>query len=39
MTEAARMAFVERRGREPLFVQNIDGSAWWRVGPVEEKKE
>lgn len=36
MTGAARAAFVERYGYdEPLLIQNIDRSAWWRAGPVE----
>lgn len=37
MTEAARAAFVERHGYEPLLIQNIDRSAWWRAGPIEEE--
>ena len=37
MTRAARTAFVERHGCEPLLIQNIDRSAWWRAGPVEEE--
>lgn len=39
MTEAARAAFVERYGCEPPFIQNIEWSAWWRAGPVEEEAE
>lgn len=35
MTKMARAAFVERHGCEPLFIQNIKRSAWWRAGPVE----
>lgn len=38
MTEAARAAFVERYGKEPLFIQNIQRSAWWRAGPVEVER-
>ena len=39
MTEMARAAFIERHGCKPLFIQNIDRSAWWRAGPVEEVAE
>lgn len=36
ITEAARAAFVERYSEEPLLIQNIEGSAWWRAGPIEK---
>ena len=36
MAELTRAAFVERHGYEPLLIQNIQRSAWWRAGPVEE---
>ena len=39
MTEATRAAFAERYGEEPLLIQNIERSAWWRAGPVEEEAE
>jgi len=35
MTEVARAAFVERYDYEPLLIQNVECSAWWRAGPVE----
>ena len=34
MTHAARAAFLERYGYEPLLIQNIQRSTWWRAGPV-----
>ena len=37
MTEMARAAFAERYDEEPHFIQNIERSAWWRAGPVEEE--
>ena len=37
MTEMARTAFIERHGYEPSLIQNIERSAWWRAGPVEEE--
>lgn len=39
MTKAARKAFIERNGHEPLLIQNIQQSTWWRAGPVEEVTE
>ena len=39
MTSLAHDAFVERHGCWPRLIQNIDRSAWWRAGPVEETKE
>ena len=38
MTEMARAAFIEQYDCEPLFIQNIKRSAWWRAGPVEEER-
>ena len=37
MAAMARAAFIEEHGEEPLLIQNIERSAWWRAGPVEEK--
>lgn len=39
MTKAVREAFIERYGYEPPLRQNIEYSAWWRAGPVEEEKD
>lgn len=38
MRELTRAAFVKRYGCEPLLIQNIERSAWWRAGPVEEER-
>ncbi len=37
MADLAGDAFIERYGRWPRHIQNIDRSAWWRAGPVEEE--
>ena len=37
--EAAQAAFIKRYGYAPLLTQNIERSAWWRAGPVEEGAE
>ena len=39
MRRLARTAFIERHGCEPLFIQNIERSTWWRAGPVEGATE
>ena len=37
MTRVARTTFIRRYGYEPLLIQNIEWSAWWRAGPMTEE--
>ena len=30
---------IEEHGEEPLLIQNIQRSAWWKAGPVEGRAE
>lgn len=39
MLKTALRAFFELYRCEPLFIQNIERSAWWRAGPVKEEDD